>query len=129
VYVTAAGASRLALFPALRHAGRKYTAAWEGRAWSLALVEDHLAEYVGVRRVGSGGGVALYHRSCSVGRQYAGHAVLVQYAPPAPAWVLSDTHGSERRRHDAPEIRRAEIVQLKLEKSGPRPRAGGRHPA
>jgi transposase InsO family protein len=69
VYVTAAGASRLELFPALRQAGRTYTPAWEARAWSLSLVEEHLAEYVGVRRVGSGGSVAVYDRLRYVGRQ------------------------------------------------------------
>jgi hypothetical protein len=123
VYVTAAGASRLELFPALRHAGRAYTAAWEARAWSLALVEDHLAEYIGVRRVAAGGGVAVYHRSLYVGRQYAGQHVLVQYDPQAHAWVLSDTEGRELRRHDAPEICRGQLVQLKVGTRGQRPQA------
>src|ERR1700730_4817831 len=56
-YPTPGGGSRLELFPQLRHSGRPYSAAWEERTWSLRLVEEHLAEYVAVRRVGAGGNV------------------------------------------------------------------------
>jgi hypothetical protein len=121
VYVTAAGASRLELFPALRHSGRAYTAAWEKRAWSLSLVEDHLAEYVGVRRVSSGGHVAIYDRLRYVGRQYTGQCVHVQYDPQAHGWLISDAHGRELRRHEAPEISRDRIVKLTFRKTGQRP--------
>ena len=120
-YVTAAGASRLELFPALRHAGRPYTAAGERRAWSLALVEAHLAEYVGVRRVGPGGSVAVYGRQRYVGRQYTGQAVQVQYDPQAHGWVIADAPGKELRRHEAPEISRDTIVKLAFKKNGQRP--------
>jgi hypothetical protein len=59
---TRGGGSRLELFPELRQARRRYSVAWEERAWSLRLVEEHVAEYVGQRRVGSGGSVAVYDR-------------------------------------------------------------------
>jgi hypothetical protein len=116
-YVTPAGASRLELFPQLRHSGRTYTPAWEARAWSLCRVEDHLAEYVGVRRVGSGGSVAVYDRVRYVGRQYAGRHVQVQYDPQAHGWVISDAQGRELRRHEAPEISREPIVQMAFGKT------------
>jgi hypothetical protein len=125
VYVTPAGASRLELFPELRHSGRTYTAAWETRVWSLALVEAHLAEYIGVRRVGSGGSVAVYDRLRYVGRQYAGQHILVQYDPQAHRWVMSDIQGKELRRHEAPEINPQNIVKVKVKKRGRRPEARG----
>lgn len=114
VYVTAAGASRLELFPSLRHSGRPYTVAWEARSWSLALAEAHLAEYVVLRQVGSGGSVTVYDRARYVGRQYAGQEVQVQYDPEAHGWLISDQSGRELRRHEAPEISRDAIVKLKV---------------
>jgi hypothetical protein len=119
-YPTRAGGSRLQLFPGLRHSGWTYTRAWEERTWSLALVETHLAEYVGVRRVGSGGSVGIYDRTRYVGRQYAGRFVLVQYDPQAHGWLISDDQGRELRRHEAPEISQKEIVQLTFGKTGNR---------
>jgi hypothetical protein len=120
-YVTAAGASRLALFPALRHSGRPYTKAWEARGWSLARAEEHLAEYVGVRRVGAGGSILLYRRLCYVGRQYAGQHVRVQYDPQAHTWLVSDLQGKELRRPEAPEISRQYLMDLSSRKKSRRP--------
>jgi hypothetical protein len=120
VYVTAGGASRLELFPALRHSGRIYVPAREARDWSLDLVEQHLAEYVGVRRVGSGGSVGIYDRARYVGRQYAGQFVQVQYDPSAHGWLISDHQGRELRRHAAPEISQESIVKLTSGKTAKR---------
>jgi hypothetical protein len=117
-YPTRAGGSRLELFPGLRHWGRKYTRAWEERAWSLDLVEAHLAEYVGVRRVGSGGNVGIYDRARYVGRQHAGQHVLVQYDPQAHGWLISDQQGRELRRHEAPEISREQIARMTFGERG-----------
>jgi transposase InsO family protein len=116
VYVTPAGASRLELFPALRHSGRPYTEAWEARAWDLSLVEDHLAEYIAVRRVGVSGNITVYHRYRYVGRQYAGQYVQVQYDPQAHGWLIADAQGKELRRQEAPEINRDALVKMKLGK-------------
>jgi hypothetical protein len=121
VYVTTAGASRLELFPALQHSGRAYAPGREAKVWSLDLVEDHLAEYLGVRRVGPGGSVGLYDRARYVGRQYAGHSVQVQYDPQAHRWVISDLQGRELRRHEAPEISRETIVKMTFRKTRKRP--------
>jgi hypothetical protein len=115
-YALRGGGSRLELFPELRHGGRRYSAAWEERSWSLRLAQEHLAEYVGVRRVGSGGAVAVYHQSRYVGRQYAGRFVQVQYDPHSPRWVISDEQGRELRRHAAPEVSREPIVKMTLGK-------------
>jgi hypothetical protein len=111
-YPTARGGSRLELFPALRHSGRRYSLAWEQRSWDLQRVEDHLAQYSAVRRVGGGGNVGIYDRSRYVGRQYTGQYVLVQYDPQAHGWLISDEHGRELRRHAAPEISRAQIGKM-----------------
>jgi hypothetical protein len=119
-YRTAAGGSRLALFPELAHSGRKYTVAWEERTWSLSRVEEHLAEYVGVRRVSSAGHVGIYDRARYVGRQYAGRYVLVQYDPLAHGWLITDDQGRELRRHEAPEITREQIVKMTFAKRSKR---------
>jgi transposase InsO family protein len=118
-YRTRAGASRLELFPGLRHSGRKYSRAWEGRAWSLALVEEHLAEYVAVRRVGANGNVGVYDRSRYVGRQYAGQFVQVQYDPQEHGWLISDRQGKQLRRHEAPEISQEQLVKMTFGKPCP----------
>jgi transposase InsO family protein len=115
-YRTRGGGSRLELFPQLRHSGRTYSLAWEERTWSLGVVEEHLAEYVAVRRVGSNGNVGVYDRVRYVGRQYAGCFVQVQYDPQAHGWLIADTEGRELRRHEAPEISRDRIVKMTLGK-------------
>jgi hypothetical protein len=115
-YPTGGGRSRLELFPELAHGGRKYTRAWEERNWSLRRVQEHLAEYVGVRRVGASGSVGVYDKARYVGRQYAGAFVQVQYDPQSPGWVISDAQGRELRRHAAPEISRMSIVKMTLGK-------------
>ena len=116
-YPTRGGSSRWELFPALRHSGRRYSLAWERRCWNLQRVEDHLAEYVAVRRVGANGNVGVYDRVRYVGRQYAGQHVLVQYDPQAHDWLIADERGRELRRQAAPEICRVEIVKMTFGKT------------
>jgi hypothetical protein len=111
VYPAVGGRSRLELFPELRHSGRPYTRAWEEQTWDLQRAEDHLAEYVAVRRVGSGGNVGVYDQVRYVGRQYVGQYVLVQYDPQAHGWLIADAQGREVRRHAAPEISRDVLVK------------------
>jgi hypothetical protein len=115
-YPTAAGASRLAVFPQLRHADRRYSLAWEQRTWSLVRVEAFLAEYVGRRRVTAKGQVTIYDHGRHVGVQYRGQTVQVQYDPQAHGWLISDREGREIRRHEAPEISRARILGLTFRK-------------
>jgi hypothetical protein len=115
-YRTRGGASRLELFPELQHSGRTYSIAWEERTWSLPLVEEHLSEYVAVRRVGANGNIGVYDRGRYVGRQYAGRYVQVQYDPQAHGWLICDEEGRELRRQEAPEISREGIVKMTPEK-------------
>lgn len=115
-YPTAGGGSRWELFPSLRHSGRSYTLAWERRVWSLALVEQHLAGYVAIRKVSATGHVTVYDHGRYVGQQYGGQRVQVQYDPDAHQWLITDDQGRELRRHAAPEISQEVILQLNFRK-------------
>lgn len=111
-YPTSEGVSRLERFPALRHSGRRYSAAWETRTWSLRALEAHLAEYVVSRKVSRSGHITVYDRGRYVGKQYHGQHVQVQYDPDRNQWLVTDSEGRELRRHPAPEITAKEIVKL-----------------
>ena len=108
--------TRWELFPTLQHSGRKYTSAWEERHWNLAWVEDHLSEYVAVRRVCASGHVSVYDHGRYVGKQYEGQNVQVQYDPDVHAWIIRDEQGREIRCVEAPEINRTEIHKMSFRK-------------
>ena len=112
VYPHHGGRTRWQLFPGLRHSGRRYSEAWERRRWDLGCVEEHLAEYVGIRRVSATGHVTIYDHGRYVGTQYRGQDVQVQYDPSAHGWLIADKEGRELRRHPAPEISREQIHKL-----------------
>jgi hypothetical protein len=112
VYPRPGGGTRWELFPELRHSGRRYTVSGEKRTWSLARVEEHLAAYVGVRRVDATGHISIYDHGRYVGTQYRGQSVQVQYDPTAHGWLIADQEGREIRRHTAPEISREQITKL-----------------
>jgi hypothetical protein len=116
VYPTSGGASRMELFPTLRHSGRRYTLAWERRTWSLATVEAHLAEYVAIRKVGATGHVSVYDHGRYLGKAYQGQYVQVQYDPDRHQWLIADATGRELRRHPAPEISVEQINKLTFRK-------------
>jgi hypothetical protein len=61
-YPQAKGQSRWQLFPGLRHSGRPYAEADEGRAWDLGQVREHLAGYAVPRQVDRQGKVSVYNR-------------------------------------------------------------------
>lgn len=111
-YPIQGGRSRLELFPQLEHSGRGYSLSWEKRNWSMAAVQEHLSEYVAVRRVFSSGHVRVYNQSRYLGKQYAGHRVQVQYDPDTQEWLFSDEKGQELRRHVASEINRQQLVKM-----------------
>lgn len=115
-YPTVREASRLELFPELRHSGRRYTLAWEERTWSLRTVQEQLAEYVAIRKVGATGHVSVYDHGRYVGKQYQGQHVQVQYDPDRGQWLIADAAGRELRRHAAPEISREGIGKLSFRK-------------
>ena len=116
-YVTPpASCSRLELFPALHHSGRRYTRAWERRTWSPAAVEVHLSAYVAIRKVSATGHVTVYDHGRYVGQQHAGSHVQVQYDPQRHGWLIADHQGGELRCHPAPEITREQIAKLTFRK-------------
>jgi hypothetical protein len=115
-YPAAGGASRLELFPGVRHSGHRYTLAWEDRTWSLAMVETHLAEYVVRRKVVASGHVSIYDHGRYVGKQFEGQFVEVQYDPDRHQWLIADREGRELRRHPAPEITTEHIHKLNFRK-------------
>jgi hypothetical protein len=120
-YPTPSGHSRLELFPSLCYSGRTYSQEWETATWSLSAVEDHLSEYVAVRKVTAGGHVTVYDHGRYVGKQYAGQQVQVQYDPQSHEWLISDRQGCQLRRHPAPEITRETIVKLTFRKPRKKP--------
>lgn len=114
--VTKVKKTRLELFPELQDSDRPYTLAWENGHWDLALVEDHLSEYVVPRRVCASGHVSVYDHGRFVGKQYAGEYVKVQYDPDAHLWIIRDSQEREIRCVEAPEINRAEIDKMSFRK-------------
>lgn len=112
--------TRLELFPELAHSGRPYTLAWEQRHWDLARVQQHLSEYVAVRRVFSSGHISVYDHGRYVGKQYEGQLVQVQYDPDQQVWVIRDSKDREIRCAPAPEINRTDINKMSFRK--PRPK-------
>jgi hypothetical protein len=108
--------TRRELFPELAHSGRRYTRTWEERHWSLARVQEHLSEYVAVRRVCSSGHISVYDHGRYVGKQYEGQPVQVQYDPDQQVWVIRDSLEREIRCVPAPEINPAKINELSFRK-------------
>jgi hypothetical protein len=113
-YPSLQGRSRLEVFPALRHAPRGYTPAWERRAWDLRRAQDYLAEFVALRQANQRGQVSIYARRVSVGAQHRGQPVVVQYDPDTQVWLLTDQDGRPLREVAAPEICRERIVAVDI---------------
>ena len=108
--------SRLELFPELVHSGRRYSRSWEERRWSLALVKEHLSEYVATRMVCATGHITVYDHSRYVGKQFVGQRVQVQFDPDAHAWLIADRHQRTIRYQPAPEINRSQIYKMSFRK-------------
>jgi hypothetical protein len=113
-YPSIAGRSRLAAFPGLRHSGRAYSVAGEGRHWSLAKVLAQVAGYVVRRRVDGCGKVSLYNRLRYVGTAHQGKDVYVMLDPERCEWVFADGQGRQLRSQPAEELTRERIVALKV---------------
>src|SRR5262249_61936331 len=106
------GRGRLAVFPGLRHSGRRYSAAWEQRHWDLGLAEALLSAAVVARQVDAAGYVSLYSRNVYVGRSWARQEVYVRYDPQGQRWMFSDRENRLLQHQGAPEISRARICDL-----------------
>jgi hypothetical protein len=111
-YPSIEGTSRAAAFPGLRHSGRPYTPAWEGRHWAHRRALDHLAGYAVVRRVDQNGDVSLYHRPHYVGSLHRGTRVYVMVDPVRVQWVFTDVRGQQLRVRPADELSARRIRTL-----------------
>lgn len=114
VYPSIAGQSRWQAFPALRHSGRAYSAAWERRQWDLDLVLAHLADYSVARRVDRKGQVSVYNRNHYIGRRWSGQDIYVAFDPTDREWVFATAEGVQLRRKAAEEITRARVMKLQV---------------
>jgi hypothetical protein len=117
-YPSAGGRPRTAAFPGLRHSGRPYTRAWEGRHWSSRRVLDHLAGYAVVRRVDQTGDVSVYHRPHYVGSRHQGQQVYVMVDPVRVQWVFTDLQGRQLRVQPAEELSARRIRTLTVANRG-----------
>jgi hypothetical protein len=108
------GRSRWDVYPALRHAGRKYTRRGERRAWQVSQVWAVVAQRVVKRQVDGTGSVSVYHRTRYVGQPYIGQHVYVSLDPSGPTWVFADAAGNELRTHAADELTAERICSLSV---------------
>lgn len=109
------GQSRLEAFPGLAHSGRAYSPRWEEEHWDLRKAEALLEGYVVLRQVSAQGQVRLYNRRVSLGKQYAGRQVRVQYDSGSRMWVVSTAEdGRALRGVPATEVTRERIFTLAL---------------
>jgi transposase InsO family protein len=115
-YPSIAGQSRAAAFPALKHSGRPYSAAWERNHWDHGRVLAHLADYLVPRRVDQNGDVSLYHRPHYVGRMHRGKDIDVMVDPERVEWVFVDAAGRQLRSQPAEELQAARIRGLTVTK-------------
>jgi hypothetical protein len=113
-YPSVAGRSRLEAFPGLAHSGRRYSRAWERRAWDLGKVLAHLAGYAVVRRVDRSGMVSVYNRTRYVGKGHCGRDIYVLLDPVRVEWVFADAAGGQLRSQPAEEISRERILSLSV---------------
>jgi hypothetical protein len=104
LYPRSSGLSRMELFPGLAHTGRPYRPEEEETAWGLGAVLGHLADYVLVRRVDSGGMVSIYNRGRYVGKGLCGQDVYISLDPLAVEWVYASAAGVCYRRQKAEEL-------------------------
>jgi len=114
VYPSIHGRSRQEAFPQLQQRPRTFSPGWEKRAWSLALVLDHLADYSVPRRVDRKGQVSVYNRNHYVGKHYCGQTLYVTLDPVDGEWVFATPEGVQLRRKGAAEITRERIVKLQV---------------
>lgn len=120
------GRSRLEVYPALKHSGRRYSLAWERRHWDLSKVLEFVSRRAVKRQVDTNGAVSLYHWSRYVGKPHIGRAVYVSLDPTGPTWVFADERGTELRTHPAEELTAQRIRGLSVGcRKGKRERENG----
>jgi hypothetical protein len=118
------GRSRRAVYPALRHSGRRYSRRWEEGHWSPGPVLRALAGVVAVRRVDRQGCVSLYNRTRYVGKQHAASQVYVSVDVSGPTWVFAAADGTQLRSLAADEFTAERIRGLAVGARRTRDRRG-----
>jgi hypothetical protein len=116
------GRSRMAVFPELKHSGRRYDDAWEKKHWDLDLVLRHLSHYLATRHVDCRGTISIYNKNYYVGERYRGNYVSVMLDPLSQTWVILDERGCELRSHPAEELTREKIIALNVYHRRPKPK-------
>jgi hypothetical protein len=106
--------SRMTVFPALKHSGRRYDRAWEKNHWDLDRVLNHLSQYLGTRQVDARGAISIYNRNYYIGVRHQGTYVSVMLDPLAPKWVILNETGNELRNHAAEQLTREKIIDLNV---------------
>lgn len=114
LYPAVAGMPRMPAYPGLKHSGRSYDRAGEGRAWDLRAAWELVAAHLVPRDVSRQGKVSLYNRPYGVGLRWAGRRVRVGFDAEAGAWTFQDEHGHEIRRQVAPELSAERIQMLEV---------------
>lgn len=108
------GRTRMAMYPELKHSGRRYARKRERGLWDWTRVAEHVAGYVTPRQVDSRGQVTIYKRNHYVGQAYAGHIIHSAFDPTACEWIFRDVHGNELRSRPAPELSEASVMKLQV---------------
>lgn len=114
LYPSVQGRSRLASYPQLARAPRRYTARWEKKHWSLRAVLEYLSDYALPRQVNQNGQVWIYECGHWVGRRWAGQTIYVTVDPQTQEWVYQDHHGGVLRRQAASDLTRQRVIHLQL---------------
>jgi hypothetical protein len=113
-YPARQGQTRLQAYPALAVIARPYRPDHELEEWSLARVDQFLAQKVWPRRVDKVGYISLYNWSYSVGRAWAGQTVTVRFNPTSRTWDVCDTQGTKIKSLPARGISREQITALNV---------------
>ncbi len=116
------GLSRMEVFPSLKHSRRAYDAAREQKQWSLAVVLEHLSQYLVSRRVDQAGLVSIYNRNYYVGKHQQGKIVSVMLDPLTCQWVILDDAGQQLRTHPAQQLTHERIMNLNVTHRRRKPR-------
>ena len=107
-------ASRIDVYPELKHSGRRYEEAKEQEQWSLTRVLEYLASNTLTRKVDAGGRVSIYDRSRWVGKKHAGKTVYITLDPEDKYWVIEEDKGVVLQRKPAGELTAEAIRTLSV---------------
>jgi len=114
VYPAQGSLSRLAVYPALAHSGRRYSRAWEARHWDVQRVWTFLSGYSVTRRVGPAGHTSLYNRRYYVGVLHRNQSVQVMFDPDTQQWLIVADDGRLLNRLATKEMTKEKIRNLEV---------------